>query len=184
MSTSCQIEHWYQKLEPEWVCLNYQKEHDYWTDIILFSVLVCTMFFLIGFTYRTFCQEEMRNIHNYIVYSSLFLCLIVRLMCLVFSLTFDRNAIVLDNTLQFYLYYQISFDLINFGIIAQFFQWVDVYYALKNIYDINRLQQEKERQEQQKMSAAESPLSVSREHNDNSGGSAYHVVDENKSNEN
>ena len=31
--------------------------------------------------------------------------------------------------------------MINFGIIAQMFQWVDVYYALKNIQDINRLQE-------------------------------------------
>ena len=99
MSRSCTVEHWYQNLEPVWVCLDKQKEHDYWTDIILFSVLVFTMFFLICITYRTFCQEEMRNIHNYIVYSSLFLCLVVRLMCLGFSLTYDRNAIVLDNTL-------------------------------------------------------------------------------------
>lgn len=61
-------------------------------------VLIVIVPVLISFTRRTFKHAEMRNVHNYIIYSSLFSCIILRMACLSYSLTMDKNNEVKDRS--------------------------------------------------------------------------------------
>ena len=86
----CELDTWYQKLEPKYICdQGSDVEADYWMDISLMLILVIVLPVLLFFTRRTFKHAEMRNIHNYIIYSSLFSCIILRMACLSYSLTLD-----------------------------------------------------------------------------------------------
>jgi hypothetical protein len=97
---NCDISIWYKKLEPIYICDSNDSnlEKDYWLDIILMIILVIILPFLLSFTRRTFKHTEMQNIHNYIIYSSLFSCIILRMACLSYSLTLDHNKKVLDDS--------------------------------------------------------------------------------------
>ena len=94
---ACVKDTWYKKLEPIYICEKGSLvEKDYWLDIVLMLVLVIVLPVLLFFTRRTFKHAEMRNIHNYIIYSSLFSCIILRMACLSYSLTIDKNEKVND----------------------------------------------------------------------------------------
>ena len=93
----CDTSIWYHRLEPSWVCGKGENiEKDFWTDILLMLVLSIILSLLIFFTRRTFKHVEMRNIHNYIIYSSLFMCLILRMACVCYSVIMDKNKKVYD----------------------------------------------------------------------------------------
>jgi hypothetical protein len=88
----CELDKWYEKLEPLYICESGSNvEADYWMDIVLMLILVIVLPVLLFFTRRTFKHAEMRNVHNYIIYSSLFSCIILRMACLSYSLTLDKN---------------------------------------------------------------------------------------------
>ena len=95
----CDQSIWYKKLEPIYICQQGASfEKDYWLDILLMTILIVILPVLIFFTRRTFKHSEMRNIHNYIIYSSLFSCIILRMGCVSYSLTMDQNAKVPDRS--------------------------------------------------------------------------------------
>ena len=96
----CDLTIWYKRLEPTFICNSDDPtlEKDYWLDIILMMILVIFLPVLLSFTRRTFKHPEMRNIHNFIIYSSLFSCIILRMGCLSYSITLDHNKKVLDDS--------------------------------------------------------------------------------------
>lgn len=105
-SNNCDRSIWYKKLEPQFICQQGEDvEKDYWLDILLMIILILILPVLLKFIRRTFSHVEMRNIHNYIIYSSLFICIILRTACLAYSLTIDNNKFVPDDSIQFYIYY-------------------------------------------------------------------------------
>ena len=81
----------------------------------------------------------MRNSFNYLMANSVIGAILVRIGCLVYSMLWDENRIVLIYTLQFYFYYQLTFDLINIASIAQILQWIDVMFALISTIDLDKL---------------------------------------------
>ena len=82
-----------------------QQLFDYRFDLILLLVFFSSIITFFYYTIKTLRVPEMRNIHNYIIYFCLFVDIILRIGCILYSILFDSNKEVEDYTLQFYLYY-------------------------------------------------------------------------------
>ena len=73
----------------------------------------------------------MKNIFNIIIIAANMSCLITRLACLIYSMI-DNNSIVRRYYLSHYVFYQVTFDLINITLMAHCFQWIEALIALKS----------------------------------------------------
>ena len=71
-------------------------------------------------------KPENRNIYNIVEYVSTFGCLTTHICYLIYSQSSDYSCIYPQMTLHNYFSFQLTFDLLNFSVIAKFFQWVEV----------------------------------------------------------
>jgi hypothetical protein len=52
----------------------------------------------------------------------------------------DQNERISGDSLQFYIYVYLAYDLLNLAVITHFFQWLDGINALVSIHKISLLQ--------------------------------------------
>jgi len=86
--------------------------------------------------------------------------MLTRFGCMIYSVFLSQNIAVNSLTVQFYFYYQMPFDILNFAVVAQFCQWVEVWSALNSIIRFNKLQQKKQ-EKQEKLRKQEEDKSPS-----------------------
>ena len=119
---------------------NVDQVNDFYQDlvfVIILTILIPTFFI---FTVKSLKNEDNRNIHNFVIAITILSSLMNRYLCMLYSLIYDQNKKVFNNERQFYWYYQLPFDLLNTGVVAQFYQWVEVVLALNSIIQFNYIQ--------------------------------------------
>lgn len=73
-----------------------QQLFDYHFDLGMLLVFLIALILFFYNTIKTLRVPEMRNIHNYIIYMCLFLDIILRIGCLLYSCIYDQNMEVED----------------------------------------------------------------------------------------
>jgi hypothetical protein len=115
--------------------------YDFWLDMVLSFFFLVILGFHSYFTVKSFNSDEMRNIYNYLMSFGIFSCLVVHIVCLQYSIWHDHNGEYSQNSLQNYVCFQLTFDLLNISVLAQFFQWMEVLYTLRYKIQINARQE-------------------------------------------
>ena len=105
------------------------------TDIISDGIFVCV--FLVSFvlvllfSIRSFERNRaMVNTANVLIVTFLLLTLLNRVLCLLYSLTFDCNDDIERNTVQMFLYFELPVAFINAATIVMFFEWTQFAYFI------------------------------------------------------
>ena len=71
-------------------------------------------------------------------------CLCLRVGCFIYSLINKNDAgVISSDDVQFYIYINLAYDLLNLTVIAHFFQWIDGINALVNIHKISQASENK-----------------------------------------
>lgn len=91
---------------------------DYWVSSFLVVVFIILLILFLLFIFKSYQIDEMRNIHNCVIYLSLLMDILLRIFCLLYSMIKDHNHFISDNTIQYYLNFQLPYDLINIAITA------------------------------------------------------------------
>ncbi len=71
-----------------------QQRFDYRFDLVLLFVFFSSLILYLYYTVKTLRVPEMRNIHNYIIYFCLFVDIILRIGCILYSTVCDSNEAV------------------------------------------------------------------------------------------
>jgi hypothetical protein len=98
--------------------LDPDRKQDFISDLtisIAFSVILGFHTYL---TIQSFKSIEMRNIYNYLMTISIFTCLVTHIICLQYSIWHDQNGDFYRNSLQNYIYFQLTFDLLNISLLS------------------------------------------------------------------
>ena len=80
-----------------------QQLFDYWMSISLIAVFFILLVMFMLFIYKSYQINEMRNIHNCVIYFSLLFDILLRISCLLYSIIHDKNHFISDNSIQYYL---------------------------------------------------------------------------------
>ena len=109
---------------------------DFWIDVGIVTAFTAAFIIHIFFSCKSYKNVEMRNIHNNLMSVCIALCLIVHITTLLYSILFDKQKYFPKASIQGYLYVQLSFDLLNISVLAQFFQWLNVSYTLNYMIQV------------------------------------------------
>jgi hypothetical protein len=78
------------------------------------------------YSLKSLKQKDNRNIYNVVEYVSTFLCLATHIGYLIYLKAGSESCIFPQMSIQNYISFQLTFDLLNFSIVAKFFQWIEV----------------------------------------------------------
>ena len=97
---------------------NDQQRKDFYMDLVFIFILGVMILSFTILSCKGLKNKANRNIHNYIMSAMIACTMIDRFACMIWSEYIDSNKKVYDFTVQFYFYYQLPFDLLNFAVIA------------------------------------------------------------------
>mmetsp|Transcript_21883 Transcript_21883/g.33952 ORF Transcript_21883/g.33952 Transcript_21883/m.33952 type:complete len:162 (+) Transcript_21883:2-487(+) len=130
------------------------KAYDQALSIVMIVIFSIEVLFHSVYAIRSVKNPVNRNAYNYIEYVSTFLCLVTHITFLFYTILDDKDEMLYPQiSLQNYFGFQLTFDLLNFSIVAKFFQWVEVSQTLSftiRIMERNN-EMEDESEEQQRM---------------------------------
>lgn len=92
--------------------------HDYYQDLVLSFLLPIVIVLWTYITVKSLMNRDNRNIHNFIMSWCLVLSVVTRFGCIIYSITIDHNKVVKVDSVKFYVYYQLPFDLLNISVEA------------------------------------------------------------------
>lgn len=94
---------------------------DFITDLIFIIVYAIEMvIYMILTTSGLYRRPETRTIFNVVLSASIYMCLFTHITCLMCS-ELNGNKDFKIFSIEYYLYYQLTFDLLNFALIANIF---------------------------------------------------------------
>ena len=93
-------------------------------------MLFTAVFVIYLIAYSFFCWKstklEERNIYNLVTSICILLNLMTHIGCLQYSIWKDHNGDYPTWSLQNYINFQFTFDLMNIAVLSQLFQWIDL----------------------------------------------------------
>lgn len=130
--------------DEHWGVLLIDPERNHWVQIVLIAVftlllIIHTKFTLVG----VWSQKEMRNIYNMILTSCIYILLFIHISCCTYSLVHTLNhgdpkslQGIPALTVDYYVYYQLPFDILNIAIVTHIYQWLEIKHTLIYILDM------------------------------------------------
>jgi hypothetical protein len=100
---------------------------------LIFTVLVGVHVLM---TFRTFQINELQTILTQAEHLSTVACLLVHIGCLTYNTLVEHNADFNQLTLESYMFFQLTYDLLNIALISKFFQWLEVSYTIHHTIQI------------------------------------------------
>ena len=81
-------------------------------------------------------KREARSLYNLILSVGISSCLITHIACLMYGTVVMKNNSVPPIGIDCYLFFQLTFDLLNVALIAHIFQWLEIQYTLICVINI------------------------------------------------